>query len=133
MTKRLRLPALAVAGVLAVGMAAVATAGGTGAFQSAARTTVTPAPKPRVQKPHASALAQVRALQKKLAAAKADVRTLKKALAKATTPARRSALKKSLAKTQATVKSLEKALARAKAQACDNGYRLSGNSCVATG
>ena len=133
MTRRLRIPILTIAGVLAVGMATVATAGGTGAFQSASRATVAPPPKPRVQKPKASALAQVRALERQLANAKADMSALKKALAKATKPAQKAALKKSLAKASAKVKNLEKALAKAKAQACNQGYSLIGNFCVANG
>jgi hypothetical protein len=131
MTKRHRLPALAIAGVLAVVTAAVATAGGTDVYRSASRTTVTPAPKPRIQKPHASAMAQMRALQTQLKTAKASVKTLKKSLASAKTPDRKAALKKSLAKAQAKVKSLEKALTKAKIRACDKGYRLIGSSCVA--
>ena len=133
MTKRHRLPALVIAGVLAVVTAAVATAGSSDAFRSASRTTVAPAPKPRVQKPQASAMAQVRALQKQVAKAKASVRSLKKQYVSAKTPAKKAALKKSIAKAQAKVKSLEKALANAKSRACDKGYRLSGSSCVATG
>jgi len=133
MTQRHRLPALAIAGVLAVVTAAVATAGGTDMYRSASRTTVAPAPKPRIQKPHASAMAQVRALQKQLAKAKASVNSLKKHLSSAKTPAKKNALKKSIAKAQAKVKSLEKALANAKTRACDKGYRLTGSSCVATG
>jgi hypothetical protein len=133
MTKRHRLPALAIAGVLAVITAAVATAGGTDLYRSASRTTVAPAPKPRVQKPHASAMAQVRALQKQIAKAKASLGSLKKQLASAKAPAKKAALKKSIAKAQAKMKSLEKALAKAKIRACDDGYRLSGSSCVATG
>ncbi len=103
MTKRHRLPALAIAGVLAVVTAAVATAGSSDAFRSASRTTVAPAPKPRVQKPHASAMAQVRALQKQVAKAKASVVSLKKQYASAKTPAKKNALKKSIAKAQAKV------------------------------
>jgi microcompartment protein CcmL/EutN len=133
MTKRHRLPALVIAGVLAVVTAAVATAGSSDAFRSASRTTVAPAPKPRVQKPHASAMAQVRTLQKQLAKAKASLKAQQRQLASAKTPAKKAALKKSIAKAQAKVKSLDKALANAKSRACDKGYRLSGSSCVATG
>jgi hypothetical protein len=131
MTKRHRLTALAIAGVLAVATAAVATAGGTDLYRSASRTTVEPAPKPRIQKPHASAMTQVRALQKQLAKAKASVKAQKRQLASAKTPAQKAALKKSIAKAQAKVKSLSKALAKAKLRACDKGYRLIGSSCVA--
>ena len=131
MTKRHRLPALAIAGLLAVVSAAVATAGGTGLYRSASRTTVEPAPKPRVQKPHASAMAQVSALKKQLAKAKASLAQQKRQLAHAKAPAKKAALKKSIAKAQAKVKSLEKALAKAKLRACDAGYRLIGSSCIA--
>jgi hypothetical protein len=131
MTKRHRLPALAIAGLLAVVTAAVATAGGTDLYRSASRTTVEPAPKPRVQKPHASAMAQVRSLQKQLAKAKASLKAQKRQLKSAKAAAKKAALKKSIAKSQAKVKSLEKALAKAKLRACDNGYRLIGSSCVA--
>ena len=55
------------------------------------------------------------------------------AVRNAKTPAKKAALKKSVAKAQVKVKSLEKALANAKSRACDKGYRLSGSSCVATG
>lgn len=131
MTKRHRLPALAIAGLLAIVTAAVATAGGTDMYRSASRTTVEPAPKPRVQKPHASAMAQVRALKKQLATAKASLKAQKRQLASAKSPAKKAALKKSIAKAQAKVKGLEKALAKAKLRACDKGYRLIGSSCVA--
>lgn len=133
MSRRHRLPALAVAGILAVVTAAVATAGSTDAFRSASRTTVEPAPKPRIQKPHASAMAQVRALERQLVKAKARVKALKRSVASAKTPARKAALKKSLATAQTNVKTLQKALAKARARACNPGYRLVGSSCVATG
>jgi hypothetical protein len=131
MTKRHRLPALAIAGLLAVVSAAVATAGGTDLYRSASRTTVEPAPKPRVQKPHASAMAQVYSLQKQLAKAKASLKAQKRQLASAKTSAKKAALKKSIAKSQANVKRLARALAKAKLRACDTGYRLIGSSCVA--
>jgi hypothetical protein len=131
MTKRHRLPALAIAGLLAVVTAAVATAGGTDVYRSASRTTVEPAPKPRVQKPHASAMAQVRTLQKQLAKAKASLKAQQRQLASAKTPAKKAALKKSIAKAKLKMKTLEKALAKAKLRACDKGYRLIGSSCVA--
>ena len=131
MTKRHRLPALAIAGLLAVVSAAVATASGTDMYRSASRTTVEPAPKPRVQKPHASAMAEISALKKQLAKAKASLAAQKRLLASAKTSAKKAALKKSIAKSQKKVKNLQRALAKAKLRACDTGYRLIGSSCVA--
>lgn len=132
MAKRLRLPMLVITAMLAV-VTMVAAASGADVLRSASRSTVTPAPKPRVQKPHASALAQVKALQKQLAKAKAKATSLKKALRKAERSGERAALKQALAKAQAKIASLEKSLAKAKARACDKGYRLSGSRCLATG
>lgn len=132
MAKRLRLPALVIAAIVTV-ILTVATASGADVLRSSSRSTVTPPPKPRVQKPNASALAQVKALQKQLAAARAKVQALKKALASAKSPAKKAELTKALHKAEANVKRLQSSLAKAKARACDTGYKLIGNQCVATG